>query len=107
MSKCKYLLQCMAVPDQNLNKTESLLFNFLWNDKNDKIKRKQLMQKYEYGGLKMEDIKAQLKSFQINLVNRLMNKENANWKSIPKLYFDKYRKDFLSFKMNRRIEKYR
>ena len=73
MSKCKYLLQCMAVPDQNLNKIESLLFKFLWNDKSDKIKRKQLMQKYEYSGLKMVDIKAQLKSFQINLVNRLIN----------------------------------
>ena len=57
MSKCNYLLQCMAVPDQILNKIESLLFKLLWNDKNDKIKRKQLMQKYEYGGLKMVDIK--------------------------------------------------
>lgn len=100
MSKCNYFLQCMAVPDQILNKIESLLFKFLWNDKNDKIIRKQLMQKYEYGGLKMVDIKAQLKSFQINWVNRLINKENANWKSIPTLYFDKYGKDCLIFEMN-------
>ena len=48
----------------------------------------------------MVDIKAQPKFFQINWVNRLLNKENANWNIIPKLYFDKYGKDFLIFKMN-------
>ena len=47
MSKYNYLFQCTAVPDQILNKLESLLFKFLWNDKNNKIKRKkkQLMEK--------------------------------------------------------------
>lgn len=50
MSKCNYLLQCITVTQEVLAKIESLFFKFLWNDKNDKIKRKQLMQNYENGG---------------------------------------------------------
>ena len=40
-----------------------------------KEKKNNLWKNYIYGSLKMVDIKTQLKSFQINWVNRLINKE--------------------------------
>ena len=100
MSKCNYLLQCITVTKDILAKIESLFFKFLWNDKNDKVKRKQLTQNYEHGGIRMADVKTQLQTFQIKWVNRLISDDEMNWKVIPKFYFNKYGNNFLLFKMN-------
>ena len=100
MSKCNYLLQCITVTNEILAKIESLFFKFLWNDKNETIKQKQLTQNYENGGIKMADVKTQLKTIQIKWVNRLISGDEMNWKVIPKYYFNKYGNDFLVFKMN-------
>ena len=100
MSKCNYLLQCITVTNEILAKIESLFFKFLWNDKNEKIKRKQLTQNYENGGIKMADVKTQLKTIKIKWVNRLISGDEMNWKVIPKYYFNKYGNYYLVFKMN-------
>lgn len=50
LSKCNYILQNIPVTKEILTKLEILLFRFLWKDKNDKIKRKQMIQSYENGG---------------------------------------------------------
>ena len=100
MSKCNYLLQTITVTKEILNKIESIMYKFLWNDKNDKIKRKQMIQQYDKGGIKMIDIKTQLETFQIKWINRLITGENATWKIIPRYYTDKYGMNLLLFKMN-------
>ena len=89
LSKCNYLLQCITVTREMLAKREHLLFKLIWNDKPDKIKRKQLTQKYDKGGLRMVDIKTQQQTFQIKWVHRLVNGNDANYKIIPQFYFDK------------------
>ena len=50
---------------KELNK---LLYNFLWNGKNDKIRRSGVCQAYEVGGLKMVDIKSFLWKFNNSLL---------------------------------------
>ena len=105
MSKCNYLLQCITVTNEVLAKLEHLFFKFIWNDKPDKIKRKQLIQNYDKGGLRMVDIKTQLQTFQIKWVHRLVNGNDANYKTIPQFCFDKYGKHFSLFKMNFGSEK--
>ena len=105
MSKCNYLLQCITVTNEIIAKIESLFFKFLWNDKPDKLKRKQLIQNYEKGGLRMIDIKTQLQTFQIKWVLRLISDNDTTWKIIPKFHFQKYGKNFALFKMNFGTEK--
>ena len=48
----------------------------------------------------MVDINAQLQTFRIKWVNRLISNTDMNWKIIPKFHFDKYGKNFSLFKMN-------
>lgn len=99
ISKCNHLLQNINTPNEILTKLDRLFFKFLWNDKNDKVKRIQLKQPYENGGLKMVDVKQQLEIFRIKWFNRLITSENASWKIIPSFYFDKYGKEFLKLSM--------
>lgn len=100
LSKCNYILQNIPVTKEILTKLETLLFRFLWKDKNDKIKRKQMIQSYENGGVKMIDVRSQLETFQIKWVQRLISPDDASRKSIPRFHFDKYGKNFCIFKMN-------
>ena len=83
MSKCNYHLQCITVTKEIIAKIERLLFQFLWNEKNEKIKRKQLTQNYKNGGIRIEDIKTQLQTFRIKWVNRLILDNDMNRKIIP------------------------
>ena len=53
----------------------------------------------------MVDIKTQLQTFKIQCVHRLVTGNDANWKTIPQFYFDKYGKHFPLFKMNFGSEK--
>ena len=97
MSKCNYLLQSIAVSKEILNRLKTMLFRFLWNKENDKMMRKQMIQNYENGGVKMVNVRCHHETVQIKWVNRLMTSEEATWKIISQFYIDKYGKDFLFF----------
>ena len=59
-----------------------ILFHFLWNSKADRIKRKQITQNYEKGGLKMIDIDNYIKGLKCSWIKRLMNGNNPKWKQL-------------------------
>ena len=45
----------LHVPEDIISKINSMLFEFIWNGKADKVKRKIIIQDYSEGGLKMID----------------------------------------------------
>ena len=53
-----------------------MLFDFLWNGKKDKIKRKTLCQAFEQGGLKMVNIHEYLSAMKINWLRRIFQPDN-------------------------------
>ena len=58
VSKIAHLLMNLPDPEESfLKELNKLLYNLLWNGKNDKI-RSGVCQAYEVGGLKMVDIKS-------------------------------------------------
>ena len=59
------------------------MFDFLWDDKPDKINRKTIIQNYENGGLKMIDLKLFIKSIKAGWVKRIIDRNNkGDWKYI-------------------------
>ena len=59
----------IALPDPDMpeiKKLETLFCTFLWNKKPEKIKRERVVQKLEYGGLNMPDVKQFIKSLKYN-----------------------------------------
>ena len=58
LSKLNHLFMSIPNPDQSvINKLQSTFFKFIWDDKPDKIGRKQLCSDYMRGGLCMIDLK--------------------------------------------------
>ena len=68
-----------------------LFYNFLWNDKGDKIKRKVMINNYSEGGLKMIDRVSFNRSLKKTWIKIYLDKENSgSWKSFFDSELEKY-----------------
>ena len=72
------------------------MFDFLWDDKPDKIKRKNIIQDYENSGLKMIDLNLFITSIKAGWVKRITNNDNdGDWKHIYKHKLEKLGGDLI------------
>ena len=72
ISKIVHVLSVLPNPSkQDTRKLNGLLFNFIWNNGPDKVKRSVLVQDYINGGLKMIDIHSFLLSLKASWLKRL------------------------------------
>ena len=90
--KLIYPLTVLPNPSEDqLNKINKSMFEFLWNKNPDKIKRKTIVQNIENGGLKMIDTNKFLKSLKSNWIKRLLdNTNNGLWKVFYNKIINKY-----------------
>ena len=59
VSQLIYILTPLPTYTNALQTVNTLLFEFLWHGKGDKIKREHIIRDYEQGGLRMIDIYVQ------------------------------------------------
>ena len=79
-----YVLSPLPTPNGYLQEINSLLYNFLWDDKGDKIKRTQMINDYTKGGLKMLDIVSFNNALNAKLVHRILKSKQ---KSSLRIFF--------------------
>ena len=88
ISQFNHLFISLPNPDDSfLNKVNTILFNFLWNSKTDKVKRDVITQSYDQGGIKMINLKAFLYSLKLSWFKRLFQ-TTAKWQNILKTLID-------------------
>ena len=63
-------------PKNILDEINKCIFNFIWDNKPDKIKRKILINDYKDGGLKVPNIYMLNKSIKASWVKRLLDERN-------------------------------
>ena len=74
-----------------LKEINSLLNEFLWDGKGDKIKRTQIISKYDGGGLKMVDIDSFSKALKAKWVLNYLNGDTyGKWKLCFDYYLQKH-----------------
>ena len=67
-------------PYHYIKQITTAMFEFLWNKKTDKIKKKVITGRYEDGGLKMLDIEKFINSLKASWIKRLLdNQNNGIW----------------------------
>ena len=86
--KLVYLAQNIVTPESITKQINSMIFDFFWNGKRDKIKRTTIIENKLDGGLEMPDFGFFSKTMTIKWVTYLINKGNASWKIIPSVLFD-------------------
>ena len=86
-SQIVYILLSLPTPPGVLKTINSILYDFLWDGKGDKIKRATMINSYAKGGLKMLDIQSFNESLKMKWIQGYLNEENkGKWK----LFFDHY-----------------
>ena len=58
------------------------LFTFLWNGEKDKIKRSEMINDYEDGGLKMLNLKSFSRSLKFTWIQKYLNDESREMESV-------------------------
>ena len=82
-----YILSSLPTPPDILKTIKSILCDFLWDGKGDKIKWTTMINNYAKGGLKMLDIQSFNESLKMKWIQGYLNEENnGKWK----LCFDHY-----------------
>lgn len=83
ISKVTHILMTLPVEQsKTLDQLEKIFLKFIWNGKNDKIKRNTVYKPIPEGGLNMVNIKIFQQALHITWIRRLFNQNPASWKSI-------------------------
>jgi len=80
LSKFSLLASLVNVPKDYIIKVNTLIYEFVWKGKTDKVKRKIINQNYSDGGLKMLDFNHMIMSAKIKWIKRYLNGQDIDWK---------------------------
>ena len=87
VSQIVYVLSSLAMPQGVMNEVNSLLYNFLWDGKSDKIKKTEMINDKNKGGLRMIDFQSFNQSLKMKWIKGYLDNTNhRKWK----LFFDYY-----------------
>ena len=91
ISKLVYTASMLSVPQEVITKVQTKLFNFLWRNKKDKIKREVLFQEASKGGLNFPNFATTVNALRLSWIGRLLNSPATDaWTAIPNASFERY-----------------
>ena len=89
LSKIIHSISNIEVPDGIAGAVRKNLFNFIWKNKKDRIKRTSLYQDLEKGGIRMTDVDIMFRSLRLAWIPRLLTARDCNWCTVPYHLFRK------------------
>ena len=91
LSKFVHLFTSIPTKKLYLDQFNEIVYNFLWDKKPDKIKRKVMCANYMQGGLKMINIYNFVKGLKVSWIRRLINNmiDNSQWSELFNGFYGK------------------
>ena len=86
VSQLIYAASMLSVLTSVMKNVQTELFNFLWKNKKDKIKRLVMYQPLVEGGVNIVNFPAVVKSLRLAWISRFLSKSQDSWKAIPNHY---------------------
>ena len=81
VSQIVYVLSSLPTPKEVIKEINALLYDFLWDNKGDKIKRTEMINNYSKGGLKMIDIASFNQALKMKWVKSYLDdQDTGKWK---------------------------
>ena len=91
VSQLTYIFSPLHANNNVIKEINGLFYNFLWNDRGDKIKRNVMINDYPEGGLKMIDIDSCNKSLKATWIKKYLDMESqGGWKTFVDFELRKY-----------------
>ena len=89
LSKIIHSVSNIEAPDGIAGAVRKNLFNFIWKNKKDRIKRTTLYQDLEKGGTRMTALDLMFRSLRLAWIPRLLTAGDCNWCTVPYHFFRK------------------
>lgn len=83
VSKLVFPSYSLYISPQNIKKTNTIIYNYIWRNKTHYIKKSQLVKELKKGGLKKIDYECMIGVFRINWLKAFLDKPNSIWFYIP------------------------
>ena len=91
ISQMVYLLSSLPTSQKILQDVNTILYDFLWGGKGDKIKRTEMINNYNKGGLKMIDIRNFNTSLKVKWLQGYLDSDNkGKWKVFFDYHLERY-----------------
>ena len=68
------------MPKEVISKVNSIIYEFIWGGKTDKVKRDTFEQNFERGGYKMVNIKDMITASSVNWIKKYLDNVDRDWK---------------------------
>ena len=81
ISKFQYIASLIYIPENIVSKVNSILHEFVWKSKTDKVKRKIFEQDFSKGGFKMINLEHIITASSVIWVKKYLDCINRQWKS--------------------------
>ena len=90
LSKLIYNTSVLVIPEQLIKEINSIIFNFIWDEKPPKIKKSTIIGERKHGGLKMTDFNILNKALKVAWIPRIKSESVASWKITPNAILERY-----------------
>ena len=90
LSKLIYNTSVLVIPEQLIKEINSIILNFIWDEKPPKIKKSTIIGERKHGGLKMTDFNILNKALKVAWIPRIKSESVASWKIIPNAILERY-----------------
>ena len=95
-------------PDEMIQRLEKTCFQFIWNNKNEKIKRTTMQNSYENGGCKVPNIKYFCMAQKLTWVKKILDDNNwSSWKTLLISETEKYGGNYIWLTRNKKAVFYK
>ena len=82
ISQVIHIFNSIPISDNSVKEIENIFNNFLWNGNTNKVKSSVIIQDYQYGGLKMADVKSILTAQKLKWIKMYLNNHKCLWRYI-------------------------
>lgn len=89
ISRFPYLAASLDVDCGVLKRTDDMLFNFVWKNKTHYVKKSEIMNTNQCGGLNFLNFTTLSNTFKINWLRQFINNPTSLWNFIPNYIFSK------------------
>ena len=80
LSKFQYLASIIPIPENIISKVNSIVYEFIWGGKTDKVKRDIFEQNFEKGGYNMVNFKDIITASSIMWIKKYLDNIDRDWK---------------------------
>ena len=90
LSKLIHSASVLAMSKHTVERINKIIFNFLWDGKPAKTKKKTIIAEKKHGGLEMIDFEIMERSLKLAWIKRIAENNHAAWKTIPEQALSQY-----------------